>query len=249
VVNKKSKAGRTMIEIAYPTFASGEPRPMKAAAIREIAAALRRQVFAGQAKSIDVADFARRTGRLRVNGRTMRVFWDLAHKVHDGKGLPVLGICEHDPEVPAAVMISLDADLVDEPELWRSTAAHEFGHAVFDMPAAMGGGARQTFRTRRDSDRTGAPIDWREWRADEFMGAFLVPRYQLAKAFARCASIAGTTLHWKGVSNVSTPAVIANEAGGDAVGAITDMIAEEFGVSSAFMSVRLRKCGHVVDSF
>jgi len=238
-----------MIEIAYPTFASAEPRPMKAAAIRGIAAALRRQVFAGQAKSIDVADFARRTGRLRVNGRTVRVFWDLAHKVHDGKGLPVLGICEHDPEVPTAVMISLDADLVDEPELWRSTAAHEFGHAVFDMPAAMGGGARQTFRTRRDNDRTAAPIDWREWRADEFMGAFLVPPYQLAKAFARCASIVGIPMRWKGTNRLSTPAVVAHEAGPDAIDAITDMLAEEFGVSSAFMSVRLRKCGHVVASF
>jgi hypothetical protein len=237
-----------MIEIAYPIFATGEPRPMKAAAIRAIAAALRRQVFAGRAKPIDVADFARRTGRLRVNGRTVRVFWDLAHKVHDGKGVPVLGICEHDPQEPGAVMISLNSELVDEPELWRSTAAHEFGHAVFDMPAAMGGGARQTFRTRRDNDRTGGPIDWREWRADEFMGAFLVSPYQLSKAFARCASMLTVPLRWKGASQLSTPAAIAHEAGADAIGAITDMLAEEFGVSSAFMSVRLRKCGHIVES-
>jgi Zn-dependent peptidase ImmA (M78 family) len=238
-----------MIEIAYSSFGSGEPRPMKAAAIRGIAAALRRQVFAGQAKPIDVTEFARRTGWLRINGRTIRVFWDLAHKVHDGKGVAVLGICEHDPQEPGAVMISLNADLVDEPELWRSTAAHEFGHAVFDMPAAIGGGARQTFRTRRDSDRTAAPMDWREWRADEFMGAFLVPPYQLAKAFARSASTAGIPLRWKGASKLSTPAVVAHEADVDAIGAITDMLAEEFGVSSAFMSVRLRKCGHIVASF
>ena len=112
-----------MIEIAYPSYASGEPRPMKAAVIHAIAAELRSQLFRGSARRIEVAELARRAGRIKLNGREVRVIWDLAHKVHDNKGTPVLGICEHDPQEPRAIMISLDAALADETELFRSTAA------------------------------------------------------------------------------------------------------------------------------
>jgi hypothetical protein len=234
-----------MIEIAYPSYASGEPRPMKAAIIRGIAGDLRRRLFAGLAKPVEVTELARRTGRVKVNGREVGVIWDLAHAVHDNEGTPVLGICEYDPLEPGAIMISLSADLADEPELLRSTAAHEFGHAIFDMPAVIGARTRQTFR---NSSGRAVPIDWREWRADEFMGAFLVPPYRLSKAFTRCATAADLPLRWRGASRVSTPFVLACEISGDAIDGITDMLAEEFGVSPAFMEIRLRKCGHVVAS-
>src|SRR5262245_13890082 len=238
-----------MIEIAYPSYASGEPRPMKAAVVRGIATETRRRLFAGSPKRIEAADLARRTRRLRVNGRELRVIWDLEHEVHDSNGKPVLGICEYDPQEPRAVMISISSELADEPELLRSTVAHEFGHAIFDMPAAMGAGARQSFRSRLDRRRSPAPIDWREWRADEFMGPFLVPPYRLSKAFARCAGVAGLALRWAGASRVSMPAIVLSEAGDDLIDGLTDTLAEEFGVSPAFMAVRLRKCGHLVASF
>jgi hypothetical protein len=235
-----------MIEIAYPAYASGEPRPLKAELIRTLAADVRGRLFPGSIKRIEVAQLARRACKMKVNGRAVRVIWDLAHPVHDNKGTPVLGICEHDPIEPRTVMISLNAHLADEPELLRSTAAHELGHAIFDMPAAMGAGSRQTFRNPLISKRTFKPVDWREWRADEFMGAFLVPPYQLSKAFARCASATNLTLRWKGTSKSATPGVSAREIDDTAVDGITDMLAEEFGVSPAFMAVRLRKGEHLV---
>jgi hypothetical protein len=230
-----------MIEIAYPSYASGEPRPMKAEAIRGLAAELRSRLFAASTKRIEVTTLTRRTGRMRVNGREVHVIWDGAHRVHDSEGLPVLGVCEHDPEEPHTVMISLSAELEDEPELLRSTAAHELGHAIFDMPAAMGAGARRTFRTRRDSDSTSAPIDWREWRADEFMGAFLTPKRQLARSLAREASMHGVALRWRVDEDVPTPTVAANEMNSSAIDAIAGALAEEFGVSGSFIGVRLRK--------
>jgi hypothetical protein len=92
-------------------------------------------------------------------------------------------------------------------------------------------------------------IDWREWRADEFMGAFLVPPYQLSKAFARCASAADLPMRWRGANTLSTPAICIHEVGEDLITGLIDTLAEEFGVSSAFMAVRLRKCGHLVASF
>jgi hypothetical protein len=234
-----------MIEIAYPSYASGEPRPMKAGAIRGLAAELRNRLFAASTKRIEVAQLTRRASRMRVNGREVHIIWDLAHRVHDSEGVPVLGVCEHDPQEPHAVMISLNADLAEETQLLRSTAAHELGHAIFDMPAAMGAGARRTFRTRRDSDSASAPIDWREWRADEFMGAFLTPKRQLARSLAREASAHGVALRWRVDEDTPTPTVAANEMNRSVIDAIAGALAEEFGVSECFISVRFRKYGLV----
>lgn len=79
----------------------------------------------------------------------------------------MLGVCEHDPDVPDTAPVALDADLVrDHPELRRSTAGHELGHAVFDMPAAIRSGAGRVFRLRAIPPASAAIRDWREWRAD-----------------------------------------------------------------------------------
>ena len=114
------------------------------------------------------------------------------------------------------------------------------------MPAGMGGKARRVFRTRRNLARSAAPLDWREWRADEFMGTFLVPQYALSKAFARCVTGTGLCLRWRGNGKVPIPALLAHETAVEAIDGITDMLAEEFGVSPTFMAVRLSKYGHVI---
>jgi hypothetical protein len=238
-----------MIEVAYPSYSSGEPRPMRAAVVRGIASEIRRKLFAGSIRPIEPKDLARRAGRLKVNGREVRLIWDLEHDVHDSHGATVLGICEYDPQVPHAVMISISSELADEPELFRSTAAHELGHAIFDMPAAMRGGARQSFGSGPARGQASGVIDWREWRADEFMGAFLAPPYHLSKAFARHATAADLPMRWKGASKLSAPVVCVREVGEDLIEGMVDALAEEFGVSPAFMAVRLRKCGHLVASF
>ena len=235
-----------MIEIAYPSYASGEPRPMKAVVVQGIATELRRQLFRGAARRIEVPELVRRAEHMKINSREVRFIWDIAHAVHGKGGESVLGICEYDPQEPRSVMISIHSELVQEPELFRSTTAHELAHAIFDMPAGLGGEARRVFRTRRDLTRSAAPIDWREWRADEFMGTFLVPHYALSKAFARCVTGTDLRLRWRGNGKVPTPALLARETAAEAIDGITDLLAEEFGVSPGFMAVRLRKCGHVV---
>ena len=235
-----------MIEVAYPSYPSGEPRPMKAAVVQDIATELRRQLFKGAARKIEVPELVRRAVQMKINGREVRFNWDIAHAIRCKDGEFLLGICEYDPQEPHSVMISIHSELVEEPELFRSTTAHELAHAIFDMPAGLGGKPRRVFRTRQDLTRSVAPIDWREWRANEFMGTFLVPYHALSKDFARSVSGTDLRLRWRGNGEVPIPALLASETAGEAIDGITDLLAEEFGVSPAFMAVRLRKCGHVV---
>jgi hypothetical protein len=232
--------------VEYPCFGSGEPRRLAAKAIWAVAAELRGRLLGAVARPIDVKDLIRRTGRLRVNGRTLNVAWDIEHPVHDDEGRRVLGICEHDPHEPGTVMISLNAELLrDQPELLRSTAAHELGHAIFDMPAAMTTGTARVFRSRVQTLSSDAPIDWREWRTDEFMGAFLAPKRQLARSFVREASAVGVAVQWKVIDEIPIPFVAARQAGGGAIDAIAGALAEEFGVTESFIGVRFRKYGLV----
>lgn len=235
-----------VVQVEYPCFASGEPRRLAANTVGAVATALRQRLAGVVARPLDVDALMRRTKRLQVNGRVLNVAWDIDHSVHDDGGEAVLGVCEHDPAEPGTIMISLNGEVLqDQPELLRSTAVHELGHAVFDMPAALTAGSARAFRSGLKAPAKDAPIDWREWRADEFMGAFLAPRRQLARAFAREASAFGAAIRWKVINEIPTPYVAANDVGWPAIDAIAGALAEEFGVTSAFIGVRLRKYGLV----
>lgn len=234
------------IEVGYPCFASGEPVRLSANAIRSIGADLRKRLFGFAVRPVDADCLAKRTTALSVNGNKLRIVWDMSHAVHDQSGEAVLGICEHDPSEPGTVLISLNADfLADQPQLLRSTAAHELGHAIFDMPAASEAGSARAFRSRAAMAPEGAAIDWKEWRADEFMGAFLAPKRQLTRAFTREASRHGLTLHWIVDEEIPSPFVRAREAGWTLIEGIAADVAEEIGVSDTFVAVRLRKYGLV----
>lgn len=234
------------IAVEYPCFVSGEPRRLGAKTVRAVATELRRRLLGMVARPLDVEELIPRTGRLRVNGRTLNIAWDIEHAVHDDEGKRVLGVCEHDPEEPGTVMISLNAELLrDQPELLRSTAAHELGHAVFDMPAATSTGTARAFRSRMGARAKEAPIDWREWRADEFMGAFLTPKRQLSRSFAREASAFGGAIRWNVIDEIPTPCIATSQVGWPAIDAIAGALAEEFGVSESFIGVRFRKYGLV----
>ena len=113
---------------------------------------------------------------LEVNHRQIVADWDLVHDVHDETGRPVLGICETDPAAPGMALVSVNAGMViNRPDLALSTAAHEVGHIVFDVPAAVMHPARRY----RSVTMSAACLDratlLSERRANEFMGAVLVP--------------------------------------------------------------------------
>ena len=236
------------IVIDYPATAAGEPRPMNAAFLGGRAGALRRELFGVRAGPIEVAELAAKTKRLVVNGRRMRIAWDIEHDVRDNKGKPVLGLCEVDADAPDTVMISISgARLIDRPELFRSTAVHELAHAIFDMPAALGRKSRKAvYASGAETPSVGGGrIDWTEWRANEFMGAFLVPVQQLARALAKQAGAMGIPLRWRsGPGGLPVP-LLDLDACTEAAGWVVDALAELFGVSPDFMAVRLKKGGFI----
>jgi len=232
--------------IEYPAVATGEPQRMSAAIITGYAAALRRRLFGMRAGAIAVRELAARTKRMVVNHQRMRIAWDLEHDVRDDEGRPVLGICEHDPDAPETVMISVNgARLIDRPEVFRSTAVHELAHAIFDMPSAFGRRVRKTFRTLAAESQSAraAPIDWTEWRADEFMGAFLVPLDRLARAVAKQAGTMDIPFRWRSGANGLPIPYLDIEPDAEPLGWFVDSLAEAFGISPAFMTVRLKKGG------
>ena len=237
-----------VLSIAYASTASGDPHRLSAQTIARIASDIRTRLFGIQPRPVDVAALIAKTARLVVNGKPISLSWGLDRPIHDEDGHEALGVCENDPELPDTVMISVNTSLLaHQPEVIRSTAAHEFAHAIFDMPAAMGGNIRRTFRTTAAPAiaRPGAPIDWVEWRADEFMGAFLVPADKLARALPKHASALDLPFRWRAAPDGRSIPFVDLDPSEGALGILVDDLAEAFGVTAAFMSVRLAKGGFI----
>ena len=237
-----------VLAIAYPSTAAGDPHRLSAQKIASIASDIRSRLFGIQPRPVDVAALIAKTARLVVNGKPITLSWGLDRPIHDENGHEALGVCENDPELPDTVMISINASLLaHQPEVIRSTAAHEFAHAIFDMPAAMGGNIRRTFRTSVAPAiaKPGAPIDWVEWRADEFMGAFLVPADKLARVLPKHASALDLPFRWRAAPDGRSVPFVDLDPSEGTLGLLVDDLAEAFGVTGAFMSVRLAKGGFI----
>ncbi len=237
-----------VLAIAYPSTAAGDPHRLSAQKIASIASDIRSRLFGIQPRPVDVAALIAKTARLVVNGKPITLSWGLDRPIHDENGHEALGVCENDPELPDTVMISVNASLLaHQPEVIRSTAAHEFAHAIFDMPAAMGGNIRRTFRTSVAPAiaRPGAPSDWVEWRADEFMGAFLVPADKLARVLPKHASALDLPFRWRAAPDGRSVPFVDLDPSEGTLGLLVDELAEAFGVTAAVMSVRLAKGGFI----
>jgi hypothetical protein len=234
------------VRVNYPRGRGGEPARLAAHEVRAIAVDLRRRLFGAAIRLVEVDELVRKASRMVINGREVEISWDLDNPVVDPEGAQVLGVCEHDPDVPDTAIIALNAKLVrDFPELRRSTAGHELGHAVFDMPAAIASGRGRVFRLHAQGFGPTKARDWREWRADEFMGAFLMPPAMAGKVVAQLAGEIGVPLRWVRLTGTdqAVPALASHSF--DAVESIVLGAAERFGVSPAFAAVRLKRYGMI----
>jgi len=235
------------LEVSYPcASANKEPRPMTAREVWAVAEQVRRQVTPRpNIPRLDLDRLTRASAGMRVNGMTIAAHWDFDRSIRDGRGREALGVTEADPAVPGIVLISLNAELIAERDyLKRSTLAHEFGHAVFDGPSMLRQAGKPAFAMvtpdeghleRAVRGRNG--MDWREFRANEFMGALLAPRPLLHRELVRRAI--GLRLPLRNAGE-GEPVL---RAGGDPI-RVEELLldlAERFGVSSSFIEYRLHR--------
>jgi hypothetical protein len=237
------------IQISYPSTTTGLPSALKRHEIERIAARVREGLFGNVVRQPELAVLARRSENLVVNGRPVHLAWEFGEDVHDEEGRPVFGVCEHDPGQPGTVMISVNGKALQHaPEIQRSSAIHELAHAIFDMPAVLGTKTRRSYRTTTPpfaKPEKPVPFSWPEWRANAFMGAFLVPESRLGRMLAREAPHLGFDLRWGEAGGVSRPRIRAPRHD-ERLGILADQLAEVFGVTSLFVQVRLRKCGFII---
>ena len=185
------------LRVAYPhDRRSMEPRPLKAQEIWGIADEVRRQFLPRRpVLCVDIDRLVRAAQKISVNGTEIAAHWDLNRSVRDAKGRDALGVTEADPALPGALLISLNAEFIAGRDyLKRSTLAHELGHALFDGPSMLRQAGQRAFAlVTPDEEHLAKPargrsgMDWREFRANEFMAALLTPRALLQRELLRRA--------------------------------------------------------------
>jgi hypothetical protein len=219
---------------------------LKAREIWSVAEQVRRQLRARRPiPCLDLERLVRATKKMSVNGIEIVTQWDLDRSVRDGKGREALGVTEADPALPGVLLISLNADLIAGRDyLKRSTLAHELGHALFDGPSMLRQAGQPAFAmVTPDEEHLVKPtpgrgaMDWREFRANEFMGALLAPRALLHRELIRRAIALSLPLRDTGEDQ---PVL---HATGDPmrVEQLLFDLAERFGVSASFIEYRLHR--------
>jgi hypothetical protein len=240
------------------------PVPMRAPRIWEQAWSLRRQLGHGENDDL-IVDPTRIAEEVVVNGKPLALCWDFEHEVHNARGEPAFGICMHlpdgDPEVPRMATLSINGPAIGSRHWLRcSTAIHELGHAVYDVPswirAHERGEANPNAVNRcitSDEKHLGnrrrpkTPADWSEWRANEFMGGFLAPEFLLRREL-HClrkeldfpAAMVEGTGDLFGESGHRLVIDLERLCGFDQI-VLLDAMAVAFGLSDMFMKVRLEK--------
>lgn len=235
------------LTIAYPYLRTTlEPQRLRSQRIWDIAEAVRNQITSGRRSLVlDLKHLIAKTKRMVVNGAAITTQWDLEQEVLDHRGREALGVTEADPAVPGTILISLNADVIAGREyLERSTIAHELGHAIFDGPSMLRRIGYKAFAvvtpdekhlavTTGEQDR----IDWREFRANEFMGALLAPRDLLHRELVRRSIALGLPLVDAGRSEP----VLRGGGNPDRMEQLHQDLAERFGVSAEFIAYRLQR--------
>jgi hypothetical protein len=235
------EGGHMAIELDYPHLAAtGAPQPLRDAAIWAVALRLRRAILGdATGPAVDADTIVAATSELIINGRQVSTSWDFAHAVHDTLGRPVLGVCETDPDASGMAYVSVNREMVaHRPDIALSTAAHELGHVVFDVPCALGRADRRYRSVTAAPDALVRSTNGVERRANEFMGALLVPPVVLhtrllALARAERMRLVRAPHHGRPASPV-----LAGDNAPEALAGVIAVIAGEFGVSDSFIAVR-----------
>lgn len=216
---------------------TGAARLCHASDIWHVAMQMRRHLPAADAGRSDAGTLMACVRHIEVNGRAIEIVWDADHEVHDENGMPVFGVCETDPDNPGVAYVSVNGPLLrDRPDILASTIAHELGHVVFDVP-----GVQRRYRSVTAGTSLHASERASEWRANEFMGALLVPAFELHRELLRLA--AGEGLRLTRAQHHGRPGcpVVDGRSNADALAGVVTVLAGHFGVSDGFVDMRLRR--------
>lgn len=216
--------------------------PRTAREILAVAAQLRRQLASAGVGINDAHELMAALPHVEVNARPIDIIWDADHAVHDNRGVQVLGVCETDLDNPGGAYVSINGPLLGgRPDLMLSTVAHELGHVIFDVPAD-----HRHYRAVTPSAASLASAACSsEWRANEFMGALLVPAYELHRQLLSHARAEG--LHLVRAPHQGRPGcpIVDGRSDAEALAGVVAALAIHFGVSDSFIRVRLRRYGLV----
>ena len=249
-----------------------EPHYPNHADIGKVATAVRRQLGLADRRALTIADIAA-IKELNVNGVAYDVWLDLEHQLHDEQKNPVFGVFEFTPihSVDAVSVCVSPAGSGMSEELRLSTLAHEMGHAIFDGPALvshhqnqplaglMQAGTVRAFRLVTESQAQLQKADnllpshirFAELRANEFMGSLLVPRELLWDAVMEEAPKHALEIKY-GEDTLFAETldgerqIVWSEVTYDMdCWSFTRVLAPHFGVSPAFIEVRMMRYGMI----
>ncbi|MET3791805.1 ImmA/IrrE family metallo-endopeptidase [Aquamicrobium terrae] len=218
------------------------PRLRSPQEVWAVATQLRRQVPGLGAGMHDGRELMAAVQHLEVNMRPIEIIWDGDHHVHDECGRPVFGVCETDRDNPGAALVSINGPLLcDRPDLMLSTVAHELGHVIFDVPA----GHRHYRAVTPTAASLLAAERICERRANEFMGALLVPAFELHRQLLLLAGRERLKLCRAPHHGRPGCPIVDGRNDPDALAGVVAALGTQFGVSDSFIDVRLRRYGLV----
>ena len=246
------------------------PKFIKHVEIEGLAAQARQQLVASGVDAI-AFDMLRQIDRLKINGIDFSLEVSTESEVHDEQGNHVFGVCEFDPAMPDAAMVSISPVGESLSELLAlSTLAHELGHAVFDAPGWVVQGSKgpglfddieptmqRAYRTTTpDSEHLSKSLSakptteehFAELRANEFMGSLLVPRQRIIAAVEELAPQHDITIHRHPSTDPDHPGTALRiKANSDLevleMDRFEKALATRFGVNPRFIQVRLNRYG------
>jgi hypothetical protein len=268
------------LDVAYRhSKTTGNPLFVSNDVIQRLALEARRQIGRGETPRTATDDLLS-ISEIQANGIRYEVSWCIDAPVSNEQGVPVLGLCEYDPEgLPNTALIFANPEAIEQNDtLLISTLAHELGHGIFEapgwivasrsdpLPGLLEPANRRMFRTvtpdeehlaSKENGPKGKP-NFVEWRANEFMGSFLVPREMLTVAVRDCAETIKVPLEDGSPASSLVPAAdqggvrIASTLGARErafkIPVLINALADVFGVSRRFIEVRLLRYGLIEEA-
>ena len=221
---------------------TASPERLSTTEIWAVAKSLRSQLAADSLeRRVPLVDIGQHLSRLEINGIAFDADWDLDHRVVNRAGKQVMGVTEYDKASPDCVLVSVNGPMLEGNDtLLRSTIAHEIGHLVFDAPGWILIPPDAPVRSGFDGMKNRR--DPREVRANELMGALLVPPWLLRVDWQRQAKQHRFPASGRPSAVLSgAPAYDGTSLEAEAVEEAIFTLAERYAVSQSFIQVRLER--------